>query len=121
MEIDQDLKMNNYNIYVGTEPGQTAIFKQGIQTRTVDGDTSEFFNGDLFAYSITAANGTLKVYGNINQYNSCNIRTSGKITASTIDATIDWSKINIDTNLDLGDKNLTTTGTITASNIPSST
>ena len=114
--------MGDHNIYVGTtSSGKTAILKTGLQTVTGGGDTYSFLSGELLADSLVPATATLDVRGNIYQYTPFNITTNGKITASTIDATIKWSKISVDTNLDLGDKNLTTTGTVTASNIPSST
>lgn len=122
MEIDQDLNMNEYSIIVGTtSSGKTAIYNRGLQTVTGGGDIYNLFNGDLVVDSITPAGLKLNVYGDLKLSSNHNIQTTGKITASTIDATMNLSKITIDTDLNLGDKNLTTTGTVTASNIPSST
>lgn len=102
MEIDQDLNMDTHTIYVGTTTtGKTAIYNRGIQTITGVGDTYEFLNGELIASSID----------------------SNLMEASTYRGlpTSKLSNLNIDVDLDMGNKNITTTGTVTASNIPSST
>lgn len=114
--IDTNLEMGSYYI---------SFIKIGDNHNYNTSMSYEGFDMEMHT-PVQTAHYTLLPTGIYSSLTRDNINTKttiigGTITTDRIEANTNSSQIIVDTNLDLSNKNLTTTGTVTASNIPSST